>query len=112
MRVGQAAEDVGAVVRLDHVDLLARAHLLAAGDGHGELGLLAGEFLELALQRGPLVAARLVLPDRLVYRYGGPGDGVLHDRSWRFGFCFLPIPVSLHALLVWGKRLASGYSAR
>src|SRR2546423_15713183 len=98
MRVGQAAEDVGAVVRLDHVDLLARAHLLAAGDGHGELGLLAGEFLELALQRGPLVAARLVLPDRLVYRYGDPGDGVHCDRSWRVRGPFLPTTRSSHAL--------------
>ena len=82
-RVAQLAEHASAAVWLDHVDLLARGHLLLTADGHGEFGLLAREFLDLALQHGPLVAARLVLPDRLVDRHRGPGDGVHHDRSWR-----------------------------
>jgi len=65
-----------------------------------EFGPLAGEFLYLALQRGPLVAARLVLPDRLVDRHRRPGDGVHHDRSWRSSRV-LRIPVSLHDLPGW-----------
>ena len=95
--VAVLAEDVFGVVRLDHVDQVALGHLLAAADGHGEFGLLAGEFLDLALQRGPLVAARLVLPDRLVDRHRGPGDGVHHDRSWRSSRV-LRISVSSHDL--------------
>ena len=103
--VTEPAEDVPAVVRLDHVDQVAGWHLLAAVDGHGEFGLLAGEFLYLALQRGPLVAARLILPDRLVDRHRNPGDGVHHDRSWRSSRV-LQIPVSLH------DPAGRGYSAR
>src|SRR5690349_11853890 len=94
------AEDVAAVVRLHHVDQVTAGHLLAVAYGHGEFGPLAGEFLYLALQRGPLVAARLVLPDRLVDWHRRPGDGVHHDRSWRSSRV-LRIPVSLHDLPGW-----------
>ena len=41
-----------------------------AADGHGELGPLAGELLDLGFQRGSLVATGLVLPDRLVAALG------------------------------------------
>jgi hypothetical protein len=59
---------------------LAGAHLLAAADGHGQLGRWPASSLILAFQRGSLVAARLVLPDRLVDRHGNLVTASMHDR--------------------------------
>jgi HAMP domain-containing protein len=87
---------------MSHATQLAQGNFRArlASPTQGEFGLLACEFLDLALQHGPLVAARLVLPDRLVDRHRSPGDGVHHDRSWRSSRV-LRIPVSLHDLPGW-----------
>ena len=73
-------------VRLDDVDALTASHLLPAADRHRKLGLLSGEFLELALQRDPVRAAGRVLPDRFVHRHGDPGYGVHHNCSHFVGF--------------------------
>ena len=57
-RIAQLAEHVPVVMRLDDVDQLAGALPLLAADGHGEVGALASQFLDLLLERRALGAAQ------------------------------------------------------
>jgi hypothetical protein len=75
-RRAQLAEHVPVVVRLDHVDALARAHPVLAAHGHGQLGALSGQFLDPVLERRTLRASRRVAPDRLVHRKGDVRYGI------------------------------------
>ena len=77
-RVAHGAEHMPVVVRRDDVDGLPAAEPLPAADGHGQLGPLPGQLLDLAFQGRAVSAPRWVLPDRLVDWRRHCGDGV-HD---------------------------------
>ncbi len=89
--VGQLAEHMPVVVRLDHVHPAAAAHALLAADGHGQLGPVAGQLLDLLLERRPLLAPRRVPLDRLIGRHGDISHGIhcgiapcLTRHRWRY----------------------------
>jgi hypothetical protein len=67
-RVVQLTQDMPVIVRLDHVDRLAGPMALLAGNSHGQLGTIAGQFLELPLERRTLWTPRGISLDRLIIR--------------------------------------------
>src|SRR5262249_6119682 len=58
------------------VEGVAAGRARVPADGHRQLGVLSGQLLDLVLEHRPVVAARRVLPDRLIRRRWDIGYGI------------------------------------